>query len=64
MRLGFNEGKDMKIRDLAEYCEAICIDCDNCVHTAECNNLQNELEDISPYSLIDILDRNVDISED
>lgn len=54
----------MKIRDLAEYCKAICIDCDNCVHTAECNNLQNELEDISPYSLIDILDRNVDISED
>lgn len=54
----------MKIRDLAEYCKAICIDCKNCTHTAECNNLQNELKYISPYNLVDMVDRNVEISED
>lgn len=54
----------MKIRDLAEYCKSICIDCENCAHTAECDNLQNELEDASPYSLVDMVDRNVEISED
>ena len=26
--------------------------------------MQNELEDASPYSLVDMVDRNVEISED
>ena len=55
---------NLKIRDLAEYCKSICIDCDNCAHTAECDNFQNDLEVGSPYSLMDIVDRNVEISED
>lgn len=54
----------MKIRDLAEYCKSICIDCENCTHATECDNLQNELEDASPFSVVDMVDRDVDLAEE
>ena len=48
----------MKIRELAEYCSSIEIDCDKCEHKELCDGLQYKLEDISPLGLIDLVDEN------
>ena len=50
----------MKIRELATYCKSIDIDCDKCEHKASCENLQNFLEDQSPYGLVRFVDDNSD----
>lgn len=47
-------------QDLLNERERLAMD----LMSVSCNNLQNELEDASPYSLVDMVDRNVEISED
>ena len=51
----------MKIRELAEYCNSIEIDCDKCEHKELCDGLQYKLEDISPLGLIDLVDENMEL---
>lgn len=53
----------MKIKDLAKYCESINIDCYKCEKTKECKIFQENLEDISPYGLIDLIEKNKEIGE-
>lgn len=48
----------MNIIELAEYCKSIEINCDVCEHNEECVTFQERLEDISPYGLIDLLEKN------
>ena len=50
-----------KIRELAEYCCSIEIDCDKCEHKELCDGLQYKLEDISPLGLIDLVDENTEL---
>lgn len=51
----------MKIRELAEYCNSIEIDCGKCEHKELCDGLQYKLEDISPLGLIDFVDENTEL---
>lgn len=46
----------MKIRKLGEYCKSIDIDCDICEKQSECKELTEQLEDVSPYGLVELLD--------
>lgn len=51
----------MRIRELAEYCSSIEIDCDKCENKELCDGLQYKLEDISPLGLIDFIDKNTEL---
>lgn len=51
----------MKLKDLANYCRSIEIDCDKCEYTNVCRNLQDDLEDISPSGLVKMVEENYDI---
>jgi 2-oxoglutarate dehydrogenase complex dehydrogenase (E1) component-like enzyme len=48
----------MKIRALGEYCKSIGTDCDICENTEECEKLTAQLEEVSPYGLIKLLDED------
>lgn len=50
----------MTVRDLAYKCKDIEIDCDECDYKEKCERLTEELENISPYGLLIILDKNLD----
>ena len=54
----------MKIRELADYCKSIDINCDECMHKGKCDNMQNMLEDISPLGIVDMVDENTDIKDE
>ena len=51
----------MKIRELAEYCNSIVIDCDKCEHKAQCEEMGNILQDISPLGLVAFVDGNTEL---
>lgn len=53
----------MKIRELADYCKSIIINCDKCIHKEKCDNMQNMLEDISPLGIVDMIDENEDVED-
>ena len=55
--------KHMKIRELADYCKSIDINCDKCIHKKKCDNMQNMLEDISPLGIVDMIDENEDVED-
>ena len=61
MNTGENKGDGMRIRELAEYCSSIEIDCDKCENKELCDGLQYKLEDISPLGLIDFVDKNTEL---
>ena len=44
----------MKIRELADYCKSININCDECIHM---------LEDISTLGIVDMIDENEDVED-
>ena len=52
----------MKIRELAMKCEDRDIDCNFCPYEEICNKLQEQLEDISPCGLIEMIDEDKSIS--
>ncbi len=54
----------MKIRELADYCKSIELNCDECMHKKKCDNMQNMLEDISPLGIVDMVDENEDIEDE
>ena len=49
----------MKIRELADYCKSIDIDCEKCKHQEECRCLG--IGDHSPYGIIKSVDNNADV---
>ena len=52
----------MKIKELAEYCKSIDIDCENCKYHELCNQkLPWRLEDISPYGLVELVESNEEL---
>ncbi len=51
----------MKIRELADYCKSIELNCDKCIQKKKCDNMQNMLEDISPLGIVDMVDNNKDV---
>lgn len=51
----WNEEEHMTVEELGKICEEIKIDCCGCRHKEECRRLSEELEDISPYGLLTIL---------
>jgi hypothetical protein len=53
----------MKIRELADYCIKIKIDCDKCENEGYCNTMQYRINQISPYGLVEIVDSNIDLLE-
>lgn len=50
----------MTIKELAEYCRTIDIDCDKCEHKSECQKMSAYLEDISPYGVVQMVEENRD----
>ena len=52
----------MRIRELAMRCKDRENDCDFCPYEKICDKLSEQLEDISPCGLVEILDedRNID----
>lgn len=51
----------MRIRELAEYCNSIEIDCDKCENKAQCEEMGNILQDISPFGVVDFVDKNTEL---
>ncbi len=51
----------MKIRELAEYCNSIVIDCDKCENKAQCEEMGNILQNISPIGLVAFVDGNIEL---
>lgn len=49
----------MKIRELADYCKSIEINCDVCEHTDECKYL--DIGEHSPYGIVKSVDNNADV---
>lgn len=49
----------MTIKELGEKCKARDIECDECPYETECSQLPVILEDISPYGLLEILERTL-----
>ena len=52
----------MKIKELAEYCNAIGVDCEVCTHKMECARLSYVLEDISPSGLVELIKEDRELS--
>ncbi len=52
----------MKVRELAEYCKSILINCNNCKHKTECEKLEDEMENMSPYGVVDIVNRDEELT--
>ena len=48
----------MRIKELAEKCKEVNIDCDVCTCKEECNLLQHNLEDMSPFGLVEMVEEN------
>ena len=53
----------MKIRELADYCKGIEIDCDKCENKGYCNTMTYRIEEISPRGLVEMVDSNIDLLE-
>ena len=51
----------MKIRELAEYCKSISIDCSKCEHQAQCQQLAYELEEMSAFRVVELIDDNEEL---
>lgn len=51
----------MKIRELAEYCCSIEIDCDKCENKAQCEEMGNILQDMSPFGVVAFVDENTEL---
>lgn len=51
----------MKLVQLANYCETIEINCDICEHKKECEIFTYKLEEISPFGLIDLVNKNPEL---
>lgn len=52
----------MKIRELAMKCKDREIDCNFCPYEEICDNLQEQLEDISPCGLVEMIDEDKSIT--
>ena len=52
------ERSSMKIRELAEKCEARSIKCEGCPYEEACENLTEKLKTISPIGLVDMVEEN------
>ena len=52
----------MSIRELAMKCEDLEINCDFCPYEELCDNLQEQLEDISPCGLVEMIDEDTSIT--
>ncbi len=51
----------MKLKDLAVYCKSIEINCDVCEHKSKCEEMQADLEDLSPYGVVKMVEDNKEI---
>lgn len=52
----------MRIIELAMKCKDREIDCDFCPYEKICDNLQEQLEDISPCGLVEMIDEDKTIN--
>lgn len=48
----------MKIRELAEYCDSICSDCDKCEHRVDCDSFKAHFDEITPKGAVFFIDKN------
>lgn len=54
----------MKIRELADYCKSININCDECMHKKECDNWEDNIAYASPVMIVDMVDKNKDVEDE
>ena len=52
----------MKIKDLANYCKSIDIDCRICEHKENCREMLRHLEDQSPYGVVKMVETNMEFT--
>lgn len=50
----------MTVEELGRMCEDRMIDCCECPYERECKRFSEELEDISPYGILTILQMELD----
>lgn len=52
----------MNIKELANYCKSIEIDCRKCEHKEKCREMQEHLEDLSPFGVVKMVESNMDFT--
>jgi len=50
----------MKIKELADYCKSVEIDCDKCEHKYICEKFVSAIEDASPFGIVEMVEENRD----
>lgn len=53
--------ESIKIKELAEYCNSINIDCSVCKKKSACMEFEVRIEDISPIGLVELVNGNEEI---
>lgn len=51
----------IKIKELAEYCKSINIDCSVCKKKGACMEFEAKIEDISPVGIVELVNCNQEI---
>lgn len=51
----------MKVKDLAEYCKSVNINCDICDFKEACRNMSIFLEGLSPIGVIEFVEQNSEV---
>lgn len=54
----------MKIRELADYCKSININCDEYIHKKKCDNWEEVIAYASPVMIVDMVDKNKDVEDE
>lgn len=54
----------MKIRELADYCKSININCDECIHKKKCDNWEEVIAYATPVMIVDMVDKNKDVEDE
>lgn len=52
----------IRIKELAEYCNSINIDCSVCEKKGACMKFEARIEDISPMGLVELVNSNEEIN--
>lgn len=54
----------MKIRELADYCKSIELNCDECIYKEKCDNWGDVISNASPIMIVDMVDKNKDVEDE
>ena len=54
----------MKIRELADYCKSININCDEWIHKDKCYNWGDVIAYALPVMVVDMVDNNKDVEDE